>query len=99
VSSLRVGQIPREPLTITVNGGDLGDYTDVTVHMKDPNDTIVALGGSVSVVGQVVSYDWGGVSPFTTPGDYTVQVRCTAPGVLDYTTADTIEVYRPEAAP
>lgn len=99
MSSLRVGQIPREPLTIVVSGGDLSAYTGVTVHMVDPDGTPVTLAGAVSVVGSTVSYDWNGTSPFTAPGDYTVQVKCTAPGVIDYTSADTIEVYPLEAAP
>jgi hypothetical protein len=94
-NELRVGQVPSNPLTITVAGGDLTDYTTVAVEMRDPLGEPVTLAGDVSVDGAVVSYDFDGVSPFETPGDHKVRLRLEGPGaVLDYTTDDVIEVYR-----
>jgi hypothetical protein len=95
INVLRVGQVPLQPLTVTLEGGDPGDYDTVEVRIVDPNGDPVTLPGDVTVNGQTVSYEWGAVSPFTTPGDYAVSlVLSTAGGAVDYTTTDTIEVYR-----
>ena len=93
MSSLRVGQLPgpadhhrhrRRPRRLRRRHGP---------HARPARQT-VTLNGNVTVDGQIVSYAWGGVSPFTEPGDYSVDVVLTSPGVVDYTTTDTIEVYR-----
>lgn len=110
MNALYIGQVPFKPLTVTVTDDtgaplDLTPYDGVEVTMSNPLGHPVDLtGGTVDLTGAaagVVAYEFGTLSPFASPGDYTVQVRLsTTGGALDFTSTDTIEVYRPvEVAP
>ena len=101
------GQVPREPLTIIVRDSfsdravDLTGYTEVVAVLVDPNDEVVLNGADSEWPGEIANPVAGEVripfetSPFSTPGDYELQVVLRdADNAEDITSTPTFEVYK-----
>lgn len=94
---LYVGQVPLQPLVITVLDGltpvDLGLYADVDLLLTDPDgEPVDTSAGFTSVDDGRLKFVWPLVTLFPSAGDYRMTVRASGPGVLDYSDPYVIEV-------
>lgn len=102
ISWLFVGQIPKNPLRISITGVDPTVYADISVVMTDPNGDLMDLSAGQVLTDEaasgVIKYQWPTASLFATPGDYRVRVFLDDGDSHEISTAMKIQVYTTEAA-